>query len=142
MFACKYCNKSFSRKYNVNCHERAVHEEIKFVWNFCKESFNHRNTLKCHEKTVQENVKFNCTECGKQYKVKFHLDEYIRSVHDESKHQKKKYSCVLCSKRFSLMSLLKNHEISVLCAFQEGIKNFSKYFDTVYKKIFWLCLIM
>ena len=79
-------------------------------------------------------VNFHCTECGKQCKVKFHLDEHKRSVHDgigllcclceykansktalnyhiESKHEKKKYYCPFYSKKFSLTSHLKNHEI-------------------------------
>ena len=117
-FECKECCKCFSRKSDLNVHQRTVHDRIKpFECQECGKAFGHKSHLNEHQKSVHDGIKpFQCKECGKYFSRKSDLNVHQRTVHDGIRA----FTCQDCDKSFSQRSHLNEHQRSV----HDGIKPF------------------
>jgi uncharacterized Zn-finger protein len=80
-FKCNHCNKSFSRKENIESHDRLVHGVIK------------------------PSQRYTCNECKTSYEQKEQIESHINSVH----LKERPYKCNLCEESFFIDSQLKQH---------------------------------
>ena len=81
---CDLCNKTFTKRGNLNKHNGSVHVSIR---------------------------KFKCDRCDKTYKLKQHLNKHIGIFHDKREDLKmEKEYCVKCKKQ---IFFLKRHEMMV-----------------------------
>lgn len=94
-FNCNQCNKSFSRKDNLNTHIKSVHlKEKKYHCDQCDKSFGQKSKLNVHIKTVHLKQKeFNCKYCDKSFGQKCNLKVHIKTVHLKQKD----FNCEHCN---------------------------------------------
>jgi len=103
--ACEYCNKTFSKKKNLNEHVK-IHSSEVFPCNICGKEFNVKSNLRKHEKSHLESKDFQCVDCGKLYRSERNLKEHVTIVHLKSNYI---FPCHLCDKEFNKKSILNGH---------------------------------
>ena len=100
---CDFCDKTFTRKYNMINHVKYIHEnmvEKKYQCDFCDKTLT-KSSLRSHINLVHEEAKKGiCNLCGKEYK---HLAQHKRQFHQKT-HQ-----CETCNKIFYCNTRLKDH---------------------------------
>ena len=105
---CTLCDKSFSRKCDLNTHNKSVHQKVKYTCTECDTQFSRNSALDSHIQSIHKQVKNTCTQCDKQFSAKSDLKRHIQSIHEQVK-----YICTECDKQFSLKSHLKQHIQSI-----------------------------
>jgi len=54
-FECRYCQKRFGKRGELNLHERVVHEKIKeYMCEYCYKEFGTKTNLDVHVRTIHE----------------------------------------------------------------------------------------
>ena len=104
---CEFCNKTFSCKYNLQGHIKAVHKKEKFKCEHCEKEFTNSATVKRHIKIQHgENQKiFRCDLCEKTFTL-----EKTVTIHKDMVHLKKKpHQCEICKSNHLTKSTLKKH---------------------------------
>ena len=81
-YDCDECDKSFSRKANLNRHIKGVHENNRYNCDRCEKSFTKKCHLTMHIQGVHDNVRYNCDMCDKSFSDKVSLNKHIQSVHE------------------------------------------------------------
>lgn len=82
-YVCSFCNKGFCRKNNLNVHENSVHPFCPVCEARFPDELRLNEHLKTHEEGEQllflkmENKSFGCSECGKRYTRKAHLQKHM-----------------------------------------------------------------
>lgn len=82
-YVCPYCNKGFCRKNNLNVHENSVHPFCPICEARFPDELRLNEHLRTHEEGEQllflkmENKSFGCSECGKRYTRKAHLQKHM-----------------------------------------------------------------
>ncbi|XP_009870627.1 PREDICTED: LOW QUALITY PROTEIN: zinc finger protein 883-like, partial [Apaloderma vittatum] len=91
-FACPRCDKTFSQRYHIKRHLKALHKEDPYVvretfcWTnsvthhqiihtgerpctcpYCKKTFNNISTLVRHQRTHQSKRPYKCPKCGERF---------------------------------------------------------------------------
>ncbi|XP_062237804.1 zinc finger and SCAN domain-containing protein 21-like [Platichthys flesus] len=69
-------------------------EEVSFSCSECGKRFNYRGHLNRHMRIHTGETPFSCSECGKRFNYRGHLNRHMRSHTGE-----KPFSCPVCSKR-------------------------------------------
>lgn len=80
LLVCKYCNKEFSRKYTLKCHETTHTEGRPFPCQYCNKSFAVKWHLKEHIRIHTDERPFSCRFCGKRFRKKYGL-RYHEGTH-------------------------------------------------------------
>lgn len=103
-FACSLCEKSFIGKNNLYVHIRSAHDKIRFACNECEKSFVGKGSLKRHRQNVHLETRYWCSHCDKNFTDKSYLKVHIQDIHEKIRHQ-----CPGCEKSFSNKGYLNKH---------------------------------
>ncbi|KAM4029694.1 uncharacterized protein ACNLHF_022451 [Anomaloglossus baeobatrachus] len=104
-FSCSKCGKCFTRKSNLNIHEKTHTGEKTFSCSECGKCFIWKSNFVVHQRSHTGEKPFSCSECGKCFTRKSHLVD-----HQKYHTGKKAFSCQECGKCFIQKSYFVRHQ--------------------------------
>ncbi|XP_069471080.1 zinc finger protein 436-like isoform X2 [Ambystoma mexicanum] len=104
-YQCKECDKSFSQKEQLICHERTHYRKRPYRCNECEKSFSQKHRLLGHQRTHLGERPFQCAKCKKRFSWKESLHRHYKTHTGE-----RPFQCAKCSKRFSRREGLIRHQ--------------------------------
>ncbi|KAM4012379.1 uncharacterized protein ACNLHF_004977 isoform 2-T2 [Anomaloglossus baeobatrachus] len=104
-FSCSKCGKCFTRKSNLNIHEKTHTGEKTFSCSECGKCFIWKSNFVVHQRSHTGEKPFSCSECGKCFTRKSHLVD-----HQKYHTGKKAFSCQECGKCFIQKSHFVRHQ--------------------------------
>ena len=107
-YTCTYCQKSFTRRSNLNRHIESVHHKRTHPCTQCTKVFKYAGSLKQHVRTAHEHHSHDCEQCGQKF-----ISLRDLKVHVSAKHLGDVYPCQDCDKTFTRPRNLKEHRSSI-----------------------------
>merc|ERR1719186_351192 len=86
---------------------------LKHVCQECGIGFNMSSQLEVHKKFHSKDRPYKCTECDKEYKTRFNLNEHMRDRHSGE------HTCPECGKVFASKRNMQQH-VKNVCTVEEG----------------------
>ena len=107
-FECRFCQKKFNNKKQIQGHWKQVHSVVRYECQLCDKSFKTRDGLSKHKNYHTGDRPYSCTTCGQSF-----ADPSACKNHEKYQHAEidPSVSCDVCGKSFKRMREMKRHKV-------------------------------